>query len=82
MTTTGLPIVSLYGKNRKPQPKDLEGIDVLVYDIQDIGARFYTYITTLGLVLEAAQGGRQGRRRARPPQPDRRPRGRGTGARR
>jgi uncharacterized protein YbbC (DUF1343 family)/CubicO group peptidase (beta-lactamase class C family) len=51
---TGLPIVSLYGRNRKPQPTDLEGIDVLVYDIQDIGARFYTYITTLGLVLEAA----------------------------
>ena len=53
--TTGLPIISLYGKNRKPQPKDLEGIDVLVYDIQDVGARFYTYITTLGLVLEAAK---------------------------
>ncbi len=53
--TTGLPIVSLYGKSRKPQPKDLEGIDVLVYDIQDIGARFYTYISTLGLVLEAAK---------------------------
>jgi uncharacterized protein YbbC (DUF1343 family)/CubicO group peptidase (beta-lactamase class C family) len=52
---TGLPIVSLYGRNRKPQPKDLEGIDVLVYDIQDIGARFYTYISTLGLVLEAAK---------------------------
>ena len=52
---TGLPIISLYGKNRKPQPRDLEGIDVLVYDIQDIGARFYTYITTLGLVLEAAR---------------------------
>ena len=52
---TGLPIISLYGRNRKPQPKDLEGIDVLVYDIQDVGARFYTYITTLGLVLEAAK---------------------------
>ena len=52
---TGLPIISLYGKSRKPQPKDLEGIDVLVYDIQDIGARFYTYISTLGLVLEAAR---------------------------
>jgi uncharacterized protein YbbC (DUF1343 family)/CubicO group peptidase (beta-lactamase class C family) len=54
---TGLPVVSLYGKDRKPQPRDLEGIDVLVYDIQDIGARFYTYITTLGLVLEAAREG-------------------------
>ncbi len=52
---TGLPIISLYGKNRKPRPQDLEGIDVLVYDIQDVGARFYTYITTLGLVLEAAK---------------------------
>ncbi len=53
--TTGLPIISLYGRNRKPQPGDLEGIDVLVYDIQDVGARFYTYITTLGLILEAAK---------------------------
>jgi uncharacterized protein YbbC (DUF1343 family) len=51
---TGLPIVSLYGKTRKPAPESLEGLDVLVYDIQDIGARFYTYISTLGLVLEAA----------------------------
>ena len=52
---TGLPIVSLYGKDRKPRARDLDGLDALVYDIQDIGARFYTYITTLGLVLEAAQ---------------------------
>jgi uncharacterized protein YbbC (DUF1343 family)/CubicO group peptidase (beta-lactamase class C family) len=52
---TGLPIISLYGKTRKPRPQDLEGIDALVYDIQDIGARFYTYITTLGLVIEAAR---------------------------
>jgi uncharacterized protein YbbC (DUF1343 family)/CubicO group peptidase (beta-lactamase class C family) len=51
---TGLPIVSLYGDNRKPQARDLAGLDALVYDIQDIGARFYTYITTLGLMLEAA----------------------------
>jgi uncharacterized protein YbbC (DUF1343 family) len=51
---TGLPIVSLYGKERKPRAHDLSGLDVLVFDIQDIGARFYTYITTLGLVLEAA----------------------------
>ena len=48
---TGLPIHSLYGKTRKPTPESLEGIDTLVYDIQDIGARFYTYISTLGLVL-------------------------------
>jgi uncharacterized protein YbbC (DUF1343 family)/CubicO group peptidase (beta-lactamase class C family) len=53
--STGLPIVSLYGKDRKPRASDLEGLDALVYDIQDIGARFYTYITTLGLVLEAAK---------------------------
>lgn len=51
---TGLPIHSLYGKNRKPTPENLQGIDTLVYDIQDIGCRFYTYISTLGLVLEAA----------------------------
>ena len=52
---TGLPIISLYGKNRKPRPEDLAGLDALVYDIQDIGTRFYTYISTLGLVIEAAQ---------------------------
>jgi uncharacterized protein YbbC (DUF1343 family) len=52
---TGLTIFSLYGKTRKPTPQSLEGIETLVYDIQDIGARFYTYISTLGLVLEAAR---------------------------
>ena len=52
---TGLPIISLYGKDSKPRAQDLEGLDALVYDIQDIGARYYTYITTLGLVLEAAK---------------------------
>ena len=51
---TGLTIISLYGKDRKPRAQDLEGLDALVYDIQDIGSRFYTYISTLGLVLEAA----------------------------
>ena len=51
---TGLPIISLYGKNRKPQKKQLEGIDVLLFDIQDVGARFYTYISTLHYVMEAA----------------------------
>jgi uncharacterized protein YbbC (DUF1343 family) len=51
---TGLAIVSLYGTTRKPSRESLEGLDVLVYDIQDIGARFYTYISTLGLLLEAA----------------------------
>ncbi len=52
---TNLPIISLYGKTRKPTASDLEGLDALVYDIQDIGARFYTYISTLGLVLESAR---------------------------
>ena len=52
---TGLPVHSLYGKTRKPTPESLDGVDALVYDIQDIGARFYTYISTLGLVLEAAK---------------------------
>jgi uncharacterized protein YbbC (DUF1343 family)/CubicO group peptidase (beta-lactamase class C family) len=51
---TGLPVYSLYGKRRKPDAETLKGIDTLVYDIQDIGCRFYTYISTLGLILEAA----------------------------
>ena len=51
---TGLPIISLYGKNKKPNTEQLEGIDVLVFDIQDVGARFYTYISTLHYVMEAA----------------------------
>jgi uncharacterized protein YbbC (DUF1343 family)/CubicO group peptidase (beta-lactamase class C family) len=53
--STGLPIHSLYGKTHKPTPESLRGVDALVYDIQDVGARFYTYITTLGLVLEAGK---------------------------
>lgn len=52
---TGLPIFSLYGKTKKPTSASLKGVDVLVYDIQDIGARFYTYSSTLGLVIEAAR---------------------------
>lgn len=52
---TGLPIHSLYGATRKPKPESLADVDVLVYDIQDVGARFYTYISTLGLVIEAAK---------------------------
>ncbi len=51
---TGLPIYSLYGVRRKPTADTLQGIDTLVYDIQDAGCRFYTYISTLGLILEAA----------------------------
>ena len=50
---TGLAIFSLHGSNRKPQPSQLNGIDVVVFDIQDVGARFYTYVSTLMLVMEA-----------------------------
>ena len=50
---TGLPIVSLYGKNKKPSKEQLENIDVVVFDIQDVGARFYTYISTMHYVMEA-----------------------------
>lgn len=50
---TGLPIVSLYGKNKKPQPEQLKGTDAVVFDIQDVGARFYTYISTLYYVMQA-----------------------------
>jgi uncharacterized protein YbbC (DUF1343 family)/CubicO group peptidase (beta-lactamase class C family) len=51
---TGLPIYSLYGETRRPRAEQLKDLDALVYDIQDIGARFYTYISTLGYVLEEA----------------------------
>lgn len=51
---TGLPIKSLYGKNKKPKSEDLKGIDYIIFDIQDVGARFYTYISTLHYVMEAA----------------------------
>lgn len=50
---TGLPVFSLYGATRKPTPDMLRGIDVIVYDIQDVGVRSYTFISTLGLVMEA-----------------------------
>jgi uncharacterized protein YbbC (DUF1343 family) len=52
--STGLPVYSLYGRTRKPSPEMLKDIDILVYDIQDIGSRSYTFISTLGLVMEAA----------------------------
>jgi uncharacterized protein YbbC (DUF1343 family) len=52
-TKTRIPIISLYGKNKKPSSKQLEGIDIMVFDIQDVGARFYTYISTLHYVMEA-----------------------------
>lgn len=51
---TGLPVYSLHGKTRVPTPEMLEGIDVLVYDIQDIGCRSFTYISTMGLAMQAA----------------------------
>ncbi len=50
---TGLPVFSLYGATREPTPQMLEGIDVMVYDIQDVGTRSYTFISTLGLVMRA-----------------------------
>ncbi|WP_426479538.1 exo-beta-N-acetylmuramidase NamZ family protein [Chryseobacterium sp. CBSDS_008] len=50
---TGIPIVSLYGPNKKPKPEQLSGIDLVVFDIQDVGVRFYTYISTLSYLMEA-----------------------------
>ena len=52
-TKTGLQIISLYGKNKKPSATQLKGIDIVVFDIQDVGARFYTYISSLHYVMEA-----------------------------
>ena len=52
-TKTGLPIISLYGDNKKPKVDQLAGIDVLVFDLQDVGARFYTYISSLHYIMEA-----------------------------
>ncbi len=51
--TTGLPLISLYGKNKKPTSDQLKNIDIVVFDIQDVGVRFYTYISTLHYVMEA-----------------------------
>ena len=50
---TGLPIISLYGNNKKPRAEQLSGLDVIVFDIQDVGVRFYTYISTMHYVMEA-----------------------------
>ena len=50
---TGLPIISLYGNNKKPSSEQMDGIDIMIFDIQDVGARFYTYISTLHYVMEA-----------------------------
>jgi uncharacterized protein YbbC (DUF1343 family)/CubicO group peptidase (beta-lactamase class C family) len=52
----GIPVHSLYGERRQPSPEQLAGLDALVFDIQDIGTRFYTYISTMGLAMEAAAG--------------------------
>ncbi|PJE42103.1 MAG: DUF1343 domain-containing protein [Flavobacterium sp.] len=52
-TKTGLPIISLYGNNKKPKPEQLVGIDIMVFDLQDVGARFYTYISSLHYIMEA-----------------------------
>lgn len=52
-TKTNLPIVSLYGDNKKPKPEQLKDLDLVIFDIQDVGARFYTYISTLHYVMEA-----------------------------
>ncbi|MBO4645067.1 MAG: DUF1343 domain-containing protein [Bacteroidales bacterium] len=51
---TGLPIISLYGSNKKPTPEQVNALDVILFDIQDVGCRFYTYISTLHYVMEAA----------------------------
>ncbi len=50
---TGIPIISLYGENRKPTGDTLKGIDIMVFDLQDVGVRFYTYISTLHYIMEA-----------------------------
>ncbi len=52
--TTGVPVFSLYGPTRKPTAEMLEGVDLLVFDLQDVGARFYTYTSTMGLAMQAA----------------------------
>ncbi|MBR1851425.1 MAG: DUF1343 domain-containing protein [Bacteroidales bacterium] len=51
--TTGLPIISLYGNNKKPTPKQMKDLDLVVFDLQDVGCRFYTYLSTLHYVMEA-----------------------------
>jgi len=57
---TGVPVVSLYGKNSKPTAEQLQGLDIIIFDIQDVGARFYTYISTMTYLMEAcAQNGKK-----------------------
>ncbi len=52
-SATNLPLISLYGSRKKPSAKDLEGIDIVVFDVQDVGARFYTYLSSLHYIMEA-----------------------------
>lgn len=52
-TKTGIPVISLYGKNYKPSPEQLSDIDIVIFDIQDVGTRFYTYISTMHYAMEA-----------------------------
>ena len=52
--TTGAPVYSLYGASKKPSPRQMRGLDALVFDMQDVGARFYTYISTMGYAMQAA----------------------------
>lgn len=56
---TGIPLVSLYGKNKKPTPEQLNDVDVVIFDIQDVGTRFYTYISTMHYVMEACAESRK-----------------------
>ncbi|MDR7130653.1 uncharacterized protein YbbC (DUF1343 family) [Algoriphagus sp. 4150] len=51
---TGLPIISLYGNNKKPKPEQIQDLDILIFDLQDVGVRFYTYISTMHYLMEAA----------------------------
>jgi len=51
---TGVPIVSLYGKNKKPSPEQLKDVEIIIFDIQDVGCRFFTYISTLHYIMETA----------------------------
>ena len=64
----GVPIHSLYGKHLKPLPETLSNLDIIVFDIQDIGARFYTYISTMGLAMQAASEAKHAFHRPRPAQ--------------
>jgi uncharacterized protein YbbC (DUF1343 family) len=51
--STGIPIISIYGSKKKPAPEDLKGVDIMVFDMQDVGARFFTYISTMHYIMEA-----------------------------